>query len=180
MAAFISLLRGINVTGYKTIKMKDLQTIYESLGLRNVRTYVQSGNVVFDSAGQGARVFSQDIEEKIKQTYGFEVAVILRTPEEISAVIVNNPFLKETNIDVARLYVTFLSSPPDDALVRNLTVTQDNSDRFAIAGKEIYLHCANGYGRTRFSSDFFEKKLKLTATTRNWKTVNALLSMAVN
>jgi uncharacterized protein (DUF1697 family) len=179
MAVFISLLRGINVTGHNSLKMKDLRDLYEALGMKKVRTYLQSGNVVFESDEENPDVLTRTIEKGIKQNSDLEVKVLLRTTEELESVIDNNPFLQEENINPERLYVTFLSSSPESARMKGVP-TQDKKDRFIISNEEIYLHCPDGYGRTKLSNDFFERKLKLTATTRNWKTVNALRDMARN
>lgn len=179
MAVFISLLRGINVTGHNSLKMKDLRDLYETLGMKKVRTYLQSGNVVFDSDEENPDVLTKTIEKGIKRNFGLDVAVLLRTTEQLETTIDANPFLRENDTDPERLYVTFLSSLPDNARMKDVP-TKDKKDRFIISNKEIYLHCPDGYGRTKFTNDFFERKMKLTATTRNWKTVNALRDMARN
>lgn len=172
------MLRGINVSGHKTIRMRDLASLFESSGLRNVRTYVQSGNAIFTSLQRDTRQLSGLIEKTLEQTFGFKVAVLLRTPFELQLVISNNPFLKKSDIDTSKLAVTFLSDKPDSSLVSQIQEINDESDSFVIAGREIYLYCPNGFARTKFSNEFFEKKLGVTATTRNWNTVNALLALA--
>jgi len=177
MITYISLLRGINVSGQKTVRMKDLVSLYESLGLGNVRTYVQSGNVIFSSPQKDTRELSGLIEKAVEETFGFKVAVLLRTPSELQLVISNNPFLKKPDIDKSKLAVTFLSDKPENSHISRIQGINDESDRFVIVNKEIYLYCPNGFARTKFSNQFFEKKLGVTATTRNWKTVNALLDI---
>ena len=151
---YISMLRGINVSGQKIIRMEELASLYESLGFKNVRTYVQSGNVLFDSPLTDGTKLTRLIADRIK------------------------PFLKERGIDPARLYVTFLSEVPDLEALNLLRTVKDEHDEFRIAPKEVYLHCPDGYGRTKLSNNFFEKTLKVAATTRNWNTVKALLGMA--
>ncbi len=178
MSTYISMLRGINVSGQKIIRMEDLASLYESLGLANVRTYVQSGNVLFDSTIPDGAKLSRLIADRIKKAFGFSVVVVLRTRSELQAVVKNNPFLKERGINPARLYVTFLSEAPDLEALNLLRTVKDEHDEFRIAPKEIYLHCPHGYGRTKLSNNFLEKKLKVPATTRNWNTVKALLGMA--
>lgn len=180
MAVLISLLRGINVTGHNRIKMKDLRELYEALDLEKVRTYLQSGNVVFNYEEPDKSALADTIEKGIKQTSGLEVKVLLRTAEELETIVNNNPFVRENNIESERLYITFLSSSPDSARLQTLPENKDKNDRFIISDEEIYLYCPDGYGKTKFSNDFFERKLKITATTRNWKTVNALLGIARN
>jgi len=175
MATYLSILRGINVSGQKMIKMDALKKMYESAGFNNVRTFIQSGNVVFESNTH--KSLASFIEQKIKETFGFDVPVIVRTQKEVQEIIEQNPFLKDKNIEPDRLYVTFLAEIP---LAENLTKisTYDYTpDVFIIKGKEVYLYCPKpkGYGDTKLSNKFFENKLKVKATTRNWKTTNELL-----
>jgi uncharacterized protein (DUF1697 family) len=178
MNTYVSMLRGINVGGKKRIQMQQLVALYESLGLANVRTYVQSGNVVFDSAAADASRLARLIEDGITKTFGFPVAVLIRTKDELARVIENNPFVKQKGIDVDKLHVTFLSDLPDGAGLDQVRAAGDQADSFVVTDREVYLYCPNGYGRTKLSNDFFEKKLRVTATTRNWRTVTALLQIA--
>jgi uncharacterized protein (DUF1697 family) len=175
---FISLLRGINVGGNSKINMADLVILYESLGLNDVITYIQSGNVIFRSRETDIKKLSKLIEEKLDQIFHLSSSTLVITPAILQKIITNNPFLKERDMDTAKLYVTFLYEMPSELNVRPLEETRYETDRFVIADGEVYLYCPNGYGRTKLSNNFFEKKLGVAATTRNWKTVNTLLSMA--
>ena len=177
MNTYVSMLRGINVGGKKRIQMQQLVALYESLGLSNVRTYVQSGNVVFDSAAADASRLARLIEEGITKTFGFSAAVVIRTKDELRRIVESNPFLKDNEIDIDKLHVTFLSGYPHEAGLDQARAAGDGSDSFVVLDREVYLHCPNGYGRTKLSNDFFEKKLKVTGTTRNWRTVTALLQI---
>jgi uncharacterized protein (DUF1697 family) len=177
MHTFISLLRGINVSGQKKIRMEELRHVYEALHLANVQTYVQSGNVVFDTEDGDAAVLAGRIEAQIEQTFGFSVPVLLRQVADFSFILHNNPFLNDRNVDSDHLYLTFLAAAPPAQLVGQLKAPGDG-DEFVLVGREIFVFCPNGYGRTKLNNNFFEKKLKLYATTRNWKTVNALYEMA--
>jgi uncharacterized protein (DUF1697 family) len=178
MDTYVSLLRGINVGGQKKIKMEGLIALYESLGFKNVRTHVQSGNVVFSAPKSNIKELSSMIEERIKEVFNFPVAVLLRTPSELQRIIDNNPFLEDKGIDTNKLYVTFLSNAPANSILSQIKEVRDESDKFVSMNREIYLYCTNGYGRTKFSNDFFEKELGVTATTRNWRTINTLLEIA--
>ena len=178
MATYISLLRGINVGGQKKIKTEELLALFDSLGLKNVRTYVQSGNVIFNSPQRDIQELAKLIETKIVQAFNFSVAVLVRTPDELQRIIDDNPFLREKTADTGKLHVTFLSAMPAKSVVEQMKEMHNESDKFIISNKEIYLYCPDGYGRTKYSNDFFEKKLGMVATTRNWKTVNMLLDMA--
>ncbi len=178
MNTYVSLLRGINVGPTKKVKMEDLVALYESLGLKNVWTYLRSGNVLFDSTDTDPKKLSAMLEERISRTVGFPVKVMLRTADELQQVITRNPFLQGVSRDTTKLHVTFLSDEPSARSVNEMSAIKDEVDGFVIMGREAYLSCPNGYGRTRFSNTFFEKKLGVVATTRNWKTVTALAAMA--
>jgi len=156
--------------------MVDLAKLFESLRFKNVRTYVQSGNVVFHSDPADASTIAEKIEKKIRQAYGFEVNVIIRTSDELEKIISRNPLAKEKETD--RLHVTFLAEVPDERLASGLDIKKEKNEKFIITGREIYLYCPNGYGRTKLNNTTFEKKLKIIATTRNWNTTNKLLEIA--
>jgi uncharacterized protein (DUF1697 family) len=181
METYISILRGINVSGQKKILMADLKALYEKLEFENVTTYIQSGNVIFNTPKHISDTdIAQRIEQAIFKKYSFKVPVIVRTSEEMESVVAANPLLKQKNIDVEKLHVTFLEQEPSAERTR-LTKDLDYSpDKFVILGKEVYLYCPNGYGVSKLSNAFFENKLKVKATTRNWKTVNTLVSLAKN
>jgi uncharacterized protein (DUF1697 family) len=179
MSTFISMLRGINVGGQKKIRMETLRGIYEELGFTNVRTYVQSGNVVFESTEQDQVVLVKRIEAHIEQTCGYAVEVFIRQAHELQRILAGNPFLNDRNEDPSKLYVTFLYQPPPEDGWRKLTPPSGTPDEFAPGKMAIYLLCPNGYGKTKLSNSFFERKLGLPTTTRNWNTVNALYKMTV-
>jgi len=175
MNTYISMLRGINVSGQKKIRMADLKSLYESLGLDNVQTYVQSGNVVFDSDEQDIDKLRNSIETQIEKQFGFSVPVLIRTMVDFKRVVENHPFAQEEAI---RVLVTFLYEQPDRSKWEELSQYKDKVDQFALGEQEIFLFCPGGYGKTKLSNTFFEKKLDVVATTRNWKSVNTLYEMA--
>jgi uncharacterized protein (DUF1697 family) len=178
MTTYIAMLRGINVSGQKRIKMEDLEQMFTVLKLEQVKTYVQSGNVIFKSPESNVLRLTKTIEEKIKEVFHFSVPVLIRTADELQKVVTNNPWGPDQGIEAAYLYVTFLSGIPvqgDQTTDQEMT---DKTDKYRIAGKEVYLFCPNGYAKTRFSNQFFERKFGIAATTRNWKTINTLLRMA--
>lgn len=179
MQTFISILRGINVSGQKKILMADLKKLYESLKFNEVKTYIQSGNVVFKSDSKISDIqLARKIEKAISTKYKFEVPVIIRTKEELEKILSQNSFTKEKSIDLKKLHVTFLSETPDREKMEQIKEVDFSPDQFIIKGKEIYLHIPNSYGETKLSNKFFENKLKVSATTRNWNTVNKLLELA--
>jgi len=178
MYTYISLLRGINVSGQKRLLMADLKALYEALGFEQVITYLQSGNVIFASPDEDRSEISAKIEKGIQQSFGYQVPVIIRDRLDFQRIIQANPFTHRQEVDPERLYVTFLSAPPSEKSLTELAIPAGIADEFKTNGAEIYLHIPGGYGRTILSNNYFEKKLDLVATTRNWKTVNTLFVLA--
>ncbi len=172
---YISLLRGINVGGHKIIKMADLKNLYENLGFTNIETYIQSGNVIFHSDLENTNEIKENIEIKIKETYNFDVSVIMIMLEELKEISNNNPFLKEENIDIKNLYVAFTNENIN--INSNIIKKEDFVDKFVIDKKVIYIFYPNGAGKAKLNNDFFEKKLKTIATSRNLNTIEKLIAM---
>ena len=173
---YIALLRGINVSGQKIIKIDELRKLFESLGFENVKTYIQSGNVVFKSQINRPEKIVKSIERKIKEVFSFDVTVIIRTHDELKKIIRTNPFLK--NKPIERLYIIFLSNISDNENVEKLQPYKSKTEEFRIIGKEIYLFYPDGYGRSKLTNNIFESKLGVKATTRNCNTVNKLFEMS--
>ena len=175
MNTYISLLRGINVSGQKKIKMAELTSLYESLNFENVSTYIQSGNVVFRSSND-AQVIKEAIEAAIKEHFNFEVPVMVITQHQLENVAENLPF---THIDIeqegSKIIIFFLSNNVSidqrDILEPYLT----NSEQLVIGKGVIYLYCPEGSGKSKLTNKFIENKLKLISTARNIKTINKLL-----
>jgi uncharacterized protein (DUF1697 family) len=172
MHKYLALLRGINVSGKNKILMKDLKTLCESLGWVNVQTYIQSGNVVFESPAGSEP--AKGLSEEIRKTYGFDVPVVIRNLDELRRILAVEPF---PGSDPAFQHVTLLESQPEQGLVDAIPAEKYLPDCFLMHGKEIYLYCPGGYGNTKLNNTFFEKKLKTTATTRNRKTITELVRM---
>jgi uncharacterized protein (DUF1697 family) len=177
MTTLLCMLRGINVSGQKKVPMAELREMFAGLKFANVRTYIQSGNVIFDSKETDEAALAKKISKKILSQFGFEVPVVIRTEKELSDTLKKNPFIKEKNIQEERLYITFLENEAVKELADKLKLPEGSTDRFVISGREIYLYCPGGYGETKLSNNFFESKLKVKATTRNWRTSNELLKM---
>jgi uncharacterized protein (DUF1697 family) len=174
---YVALLRGINVGGYKKIKMETLRQSFAGMGFAEVRTYVQSGNVIFTSLKQSPASLAAKIEARILRDFGFDVSVLVRTAEELGAAIRENPFLKEKGIDPTKLHVTFLSEVPAKSACQRLSELACARDQFRNLGREIYLHCPDGYGVSKLSNNAFEKLLAVRATTRNWNSTNKIYEM---
>lgn len=177
MYTYISLLRGINVSGQKRLLMADLKALYETLGFQQVNTYLQSGNVIFDSPDADRLEISARIEKGIQQSFAYQVPVFIRDRFDFQRIIEENPFTHRQDVNTERLYVTFLSVPPAEKPLSTLDIPAGIADEFKSNGAEIYLHIPGGYGRTILSNNYFEKKLGQAATTRNWKTVNTLFDL---
>lgn len=178
MKTYIALLRGINVSGQKKIKMADLKSHLEELYFKNIQTYIQSGNVVFEFEDKPPEELEKAILEKIKEKYAFEVPVLLKTPADLAHILTHNPFLNGRNEDITKLFVTFLFEKPASEKVEKLKEVNYSPEEYVVEEKDIYFFSPNGYGRAKMNNSFFEKKLKVFATTRNWKTVNKLKEMA--
>lgn len=178
METYISILRGINVSGQKLIKMDALRKRYENLGFHNVTTYVQSGNVVFVANDLEINRLEQTISQQIEKDFGFDVPVIVLTIENLKGIIGNNPFFDDPNKDPSFLHVTFLSSKPGHYDPKTIEAKKQSGEEILFADNAVYLYCPSGYGRTKLTNNFLEMKLKVRATTRNWKTVNELLKIA--
>jgi len=177
---YVSVLRGINVSGQKKIKMTDLKSLYESLELQNVVTYIQSGNVIFDANSKDKSELKAKIERAIEEEYEFHVPVEIRTHREISDIINNNPLGPvDLQKDGTKVLVTFLSSQPMQDRISNLQHHVAAPEQLFVMGKEVYLYCPNGYGRSKLSNIFLEKKLGVGATTRNWKSVLKLHELSL-
>lgn len=176
---YISLLRGINVSGQKIIRMADLKALYEKLGFQNVLTYIQSGNVIFDSDIKNITELNKKIENAIERKYKFCVPVELRTSREILNIIKNCPFGSvDLEQEGTKVLVSFLSATPLKDKLEKAQEYAADSEQIVLKGKEIYLYCPNGYGKSKLSNTFLEKKLGVGATTRNWKSVNKLYELS--
>ena len=179
MPTIISILRGINV-GQRKVLMTDLRSLYEKLGFKDVITYIQSGNVIFKTDKKiSDQKLAEKIEKVISKQYGFDVPVINRTREELKKIILANPFLEIKGIDKSKLHVTFLTTEPDQVNIKLAREFDYSPDKFIISGTEVFLYIPVSYAETKLSNKFFESKLKVSATTRNWNTVTKLAELAV-
>lgn len=178
MQTYISILRGINLAGHNIIKMDDLKKILPKCGFKNIATYIQSGNVVFQYKSTDTIKLDHLIHDKILEEFNFEMPVITLTIDEIKAIANNNPFYKDKKKDPSFFHITFLSDEPHKEYLAKVKGLDYLPDEFVVIGKAIYLYCPNGYGNTKLSNKFFESKLKVSATTRNWKTANELIAIS--
>ncbi len=178
MTTYIAILRGINVGGHKSIKMDALKKLFEKVHFENIQTYIQSGNVLFSTNEKNAGQFPSIISEQIEKEYSFSVPIVVLTKEAMEIVINNNPFLNDERKDEKFMHVTYLSEKPLDFNWDDIEIKAQISEEIKLVDKLVYIYCPGGYAKTKLNNNFLESKLKVTATTRNWKTSVELLRMA--
>jgi uncharacterized protein (DUF1697 family) len=174
---YVAMLRGVNVGG-NPLKMEWLRGACEEMGLRNVRTYLQSGNIVLASP-LGAVNLATSLKRKIDKQTRLPVPVIVRSAKEMADIVAQNPFLKQKGLDATKLHVTFLADAPKQPDIARLDRFAGTRDAYQLAKREIFLYCPINYGETKLSNTAIEKALGVSATTRNWNTVTTLAEMAM-
>lgn len=181
MTIYIALLRGINVGGRNKIKMAELKRTFETMGLGQVQTYIQSGNVLFES-NEGEESLRKRIEHGIEKNFGFSVSVVLRTVGELERIIRNCPFSEKevTTADAASdsksLYVSLLDEVPSQEAIEKLSACKNESEKFQVEGREVYLLFRHSIRNSKLATNL--QKLGVSMTTRNWKTINKLAELA--
>lgn len=179
MKTYITLLRGINVSGQKIIKMADLRQLYQTLSFEQVQSYIQSGNVIFSAPQSNEKDYTQLIKAAIHQHYGFEVSVTLITPSQLEYALSNIPFTDiDYQNDSSKVMLCFLSEDVSTQAIATLKPYLKENEQLAIKGNILYMYCPDGFGRTKLTLAVIERKLQLSGTGRNIKTLNKLLSLA--
>lgn len=176
MTVCVSLFRGINVGG-RQVLMSELKELHESLGLKDVVTYIQSGNVVFTGDGADTSQLAGRIEDGFAQKFGFRVSVMVRTAAELEEVIVNNPFQKQVLEAPKWVLVLFLATCPASTAQEELRQAYTGPEEFYLIGQDLYIYYPNGVGRSKLTNALIEKKLKTSGTGRNWNTTLQLRKM---
>jgi uncharacterized protein (DUF1697 family) len=177
MPIYISLLRGINVGAHKRIKMDKLRASFEAVGFEQVKTYIQSGNVIFKTTKLSPALLSERIEKRIFIDFGFPVSVVSRAADEMANAIEDNPLLKKRGIDQDKLHVMFLSDAPAGAALIKLAALTTAPDQSCCLGKELYLYLPNGTAESSLMKSQLDRVLSVVTTTRNWRTVTTLHKM---
>ncbi|MDG1708923.1 MAG: DUF1697 domain-containing protein [Emcibacteraceae bacterium] len=179
MHKFIALLRGINVSGQKKIIMSELKVMIENLGFENVLTYIQSGNIIFEHQSDHPEKFKNTLENAIEKKYGFSVYIDVLRVATINKIFQNLPF---GNIDLAadgsKVIVCFLSDYPDADDLSRLKEFLNSTEKLISLDKILYLHCPEGSGKSKVSNAVIERKLNVTSTARNLKTVAKLCELS--
>ena len=173
---YIALLRGINVGGHNKIKMEELREMFASLGFENVKSYIASGNVAFDTRKTTDRALVTKLEKAIKSNFSLEIEVMIRTVSEIENVVRENPFEKEFN-DETKLFVVFLKEELPEEKAALLTSHNNEFETFEVHGRNIYCLSKKGFIKSLLGKKYIDNKLKISATARNWRTVNKLLKL---
>jgi uncharacterized protein (DUF1697 family) len=176
MKTYIALFRGINVGGTNVLPMKDLVALLENIGSQNVKTYIQSGNAVFQNQEENPSLLSNKIRVTLKKSHGLEPQVLLLTPEEMERVIESNPF-SEAESEPKTLHIHFLASMPKNPDLGGLESIKSDRERFALQDGVFYLHAPDGIGRSKLAANT-EKILGVAITARNWRTVCKIMTMA--
>lgn len=171
----LALLRAINVGGKNILPMKDLAQMFSDAGCTSVRTYIQSGNVVFETTSAAPKIVEL-VKTTIEKKFGYRVPMVLRTSQQLLKTIRGNPFLK-AGAHEKMLYVYFLADPPTARAVATLDSDRSAPDAFHVLGQEIYLHLPNGMGKSKLTNAYFDSKLSTISTARNWATVLTLAAM---
>lgn len=172
----IAILRGINVGGKRIIRMADLKLLAEKLGWKEVKTYIQSGNLIFNASQENTEL-EHILENAILEKFGFEVPVIIRDAAEFQSFVKQNPFL-DSAAAINQLHLTFLKTKPAKEDVTTILSHNYAPDKFAVHHKEVFICCTGKYHQSKLTNIFFEKQLKTGATTRNWKTVLQLIELS--
>ncbi|MEO6097591.1 MAG: DUF1697 domain-containing protein [Fibrobacteria bacterium] len=177
MTINIALLRGINVSGHKPVPMADLKAMFAKLGFKDAKTYIQSGNVVFRNEGKDPGKSAKVIEAGILKTFGYEVPVIVRTADQMAAVVKANPWRKKKLAESERVHISYLDQAPSKEAAAALSLVPGGKDELILAGTEAFILARGGYGNCVFSNSLLEKKLKVRSTTRNLETTMKLLAL---
>jgi len=172
----VALLRGINVGGKNKLPMKELAEIFAKTDCVKVRTYIQSGNVIFSAPAPLLKEVPERVKEQIRKRFGYTIPVIVRTSRQMAEAIRDNPFL-QADPSGRSLYVYFLADLPSELAIKKLDPHRSTPDRFQVLNRHIYLHLPNGMGRTKLTNAYFDSTLSTVCTARNWATVLALFEM---
>jgi uncharacterized protein (DUF1697 family) len=174
----ISLLRGVNLGPHRRMKMDALRKVYESVGLRDPQTFLQSGNVVFKTDERDLAQLAKRIEKAIEKSFGFRSDVIVRTSDEMKDVIRRNPFAKRKGIEPSKFLVWFLAADPGEESRDKVRSIKAEPEELVASGRELYIYFVNGLARPKLSFAAIDKALNTPGTGRNWNSVTKLLELA--
>jgi uncharacterized protein (DUF1697 family) len=177
LGRYVALLRGINVGGKNKLPMKDLARVFEGAGCSNVKTYIQSGNVVFSAPASVAKGLPTRVAKAIEKKFRFSVPIVVRSASELEKILAKNPYARQKRSEEA-FHVMFLANKPPKAALAGLDRKRSPPDEYDVVGSEIFLYCPNGIGRSKLTNAYFDSKLETVSTARNWRTCQTLLQLA--
>ena len=180
MKTYIALLRGINVSGHKKIKMADLKAMCIDIGFEDVATYIQSGNIVFKSNDKNIQSIEVKIKKGIAKIFDFDVPVLVKTKTEIMVILKESPYTKTEDLEANKIYYVLLNEKLESDASSALVQEDYPNELFSIGEKCVYLNCLNGAGKAKLTNNVIERKLKVAATTRNHRTMLKLLDLSVD
>ena len=178
MVVYIAFLRGINVGGHKKIPMAELRLLLAEVGLNNVKTYIQSGNIVFESTIKSTITLAKLIQNSIEEKFGFKVPALVKMAKELEQIFLSNPYNSEAYLENNQTYFVLLFELPIKELVVLFNEERYPNEEFYFSDNCIYLLCKKGYGNAKLNNNLLERKLKVTATARNYRTMQKLLELA--
>lgn len=178
MNSYIALLRGINVSGQKKIKMADLKTMFVKIGFKDVVTYIQSGNVIFRSDEKSIQGLEGKIKDGITEKFGFDVPVLVKTKAEIEEILQKSPYKKTEDLEAKKIYYVLLKNEPEKDSIANLAQKDYPNELFSMGKNCVYLNCVLGAGKAKLTNNIIERKLKVSATTRNHRTMLKLIELS--
>ncbi|MBG7630960.1 MAG: DUF1697 domain-containing protein [Bacteroidetes bacterium] len=179
METYIALLRGINVGGHNKMKMLELKQLFVDLGYLDVVSYIQSGNVIFNSKKLHTVEIEKSIIDAIEKQFAYSIKVLVLTKTELNTIFNSNPFILKHNLDVSKLSITLLNNKPElGEVVQIQNLVNSSDDTFEIINKSVYLYLPDGSRNTKLTNNLFEKKLKSSATSRNWRTITKLVELS--
>ena len=178
MGLNIALLRGLNVGGKNILPMKDLTRFFCEAGCANVRTYIQSGNVIFEAEAPVLKELADEITRRIQGQFGYQIPVVLRTAAELHEAVISNPLMALPPNEKAH-HVMFLAAVPDAEKAMQLEPDRSPGDEFLLRGRDVYLYLRNGAAKTKLTNAWFDRKLGTVSTARNWRTVLKLQELLI-
>ena len=178
MQTYISFLRSVNMAGHNLIKMTELAKLFIDLGFGDAKTYIQSGNVIFtNDREESASSLSENLEKAILKKFNLPIYVMTRKKTDLWNLGACNPYLIEPDFDPSKMAVIFLHETPLDSQIQKVSEVNFPPDKFKIIGDEIFIYCPNGFARTKLYTGFFERKMNVIGTARNWKTITTILNL---
>ena len=177
LTSYVALLRGINVSGKNSIQMDGLKESFSTLGFSKLQTYLQSGNVVFQTIKSDEGNLAAKIQAQIKHDFGYEVPVLVMSCKDLNGVANTNPLWPKSGGDEKFFHSTFLFKPVPGGNFASLKLPVVAGEQAVMSGSVVLLHCPHGYGKTKLNNSYFERVLGVPATTRNWRTVLALQAL---